>query len=75
MNIGDHVRVIKIPGGLPDDDLRTRLVFERCLGRVFPVVGLQGGLLELDVGEVMGEKPYMHSIWIEPGFVEPAAAT
>lgn len=50
--------------------MRTRPLFELCLGQTFPIVGLQGRLLELEVGEVLGQKAFMTSIWIEPEFVE-----
>jgi hypothetical protein len=45
----------------------TQGLFDACLGRVFPVAGLDKGFVELHVGEVVGEESYMHSIWIEPG--------
>jgi hypothetical protein len=70
MKIGDKVRVLKAPPILPEGELNTREVFARCVGKIFPIVGFQNNLLELEVGEVMGEPPYMHSIWIEPEFVE-----
>ncbi len=70
MQIGDKVEVLRIPANLPDGDLQTRHLFEKCVGRVFPIVGFQGDLLELEVGEVAGEQPYMHSIWIEPEHVK-----
>lgn len=70
MKIGDQVRITKIPRELPDDDLGTRQLFELCLGRVFPIVGFQGELVELDVGEVLGQPDYMHAIWIEREFVQ-----
>lgn len=73
MKIGDKVRVARLPQQLPQreaDDLRTRQIFELCVGRVFPVVGLVNGLIELEVGEVVGERAYMHSIWIEPDCVK-----
>jgi hypothetical protein len=73
MKVGDKIKVVKIPAVLPDDNMRTRLVFERCLNQVFPVVGAQGRLLELEVGRVLGEASYMHSIWIEPECVELVA--
>jgi hypothetical protein len=41
-------------------------IFARCVGRVFPIVGFNAGLIELEVGEVFDHPPYMHSIWIEP---------
>jgi hypothetical protein len=44
----------------------TQALFAACVGRVFPIAGTDNGLLELHVGEVVGEESYMHSIWIEP---------
>lgn len=70
MKIGDKVRITRVPKNLPDNDLGTKQLFELCLGRVFPIVGFQGELVELNVGEVLGEPDYMQSIWIEPEFVE-----
>lgn len=43
----------------------TQTLFEACVGRVFPIAGIDNGLLELQVGEVVDEKNYMRSIWIE----------
>lgn len=79
MKIGDKVRVIGIPEGLPDNDMQTRRIFELCLGRVFPiedikqVEGLPYDLVELLVGEVVGEADYLHSIYMEPEFLEVVA--
>lgn len=70
MKAGDQIRIIGVPPDLPDDDLGTKRLFELCLGRVFPIAGFNGELLELDVGEVLGEPSYMHTIYIEPEFVE-----
>lgn len=36
----------------------------------FPIEGFLNGQVELCVGEVLGEPDYMHSVWIEPEFVE-----
>ena len=65
MQIGDKVEVVSIPTDLPQGELQTRSLFEKCLGRVFSIVGFQGDLLELEVGAAVGEVPCMHSIWIE----------
>ncbi len=65
-----RVRVIAIPPGLPQDDLNTPELFAKCLGHSFEVVGQNGELLELAVGEVMGVEPFIHSIWIEPQYTE-----
>lgn len=73
MQVGEKVRVVRLPERLPTaggDDLETRRIFELCLGREFPIVGVLNGLIELEVGEVVGEPAYMHSIWIEPDCVE-----
>lgn len=73
MKVGDKVRVMRLPERLPPadgDDLNTRRIFELCLGRVFPVAGLSSGLIELEVGDVIGQPAYMQSIWIEPDCVE-----
>jgi hypothetical protein len=72
MKIGDNVKVVAIPGRLPGE---VRTIFELCMGREFPVFGIvpvpeiDSQLLELHVGEVVGQPDYMHSIWIEKEFV------
>ena len=49
----------------------TRELFEKCLGRSFVVAevesveGVPYPLARLDVGHVLGEEPYMHTIWVE----------
>jgi hypothetical protein len=76
MKVGDKVRVIGIPEGLPDNDIQTKQIFELCLGRIFPIEDLKQvedlpcELVELLVGEVVGEADYMHSIWVESEFLE-----
>jgi hypothetical protein len=48
----------------------TRRVFQLSLGRQFKVRARNPvGWLELHVGRVVGEKSYVHSIWIEPEYV------
>jgi drug/metabolite transporter (DMT)-like permease len=65
MKIGDQVEVVAVPGSLPAG-IGTQALFEACVGRVFPIEDVDdNGLLELHVGEVVGEESYMHSIWIE----------
>lgn len=77
MKVGDKVRVTGIPAGLPENNVETRRLFELCLGRVFEihslraVEGLPYNLIELLVGDVVGQADYMHSIYIEPEFIEP----
>ena len=73
---GDRVRVIGAPKGLRDDErMRTKTIFRRCRNRVFRVVGfysdgVHDDLIELRVGEVLGEPSYKHSIFIESNLVE-----
>jgi hypothetical protein len=67
-----RVRITTIPPGLPQDNLNTPALFEKCLGRSFEVVGRNGELLELAVGEVLGVASYLHSIWIEERYTEIA---
>jgi hypothetical protein len=39
MKIGDMVRIVRLPENLVDDEeLQPKTLFERCLGRVFPIV-------------------------------------
>jgi hypothetical protein len=71
MKIGDLVVITSIPSTLPDG-MGTRELFAKCLGRTFAIVGFQDGFVELDVGEVLGEPSYMHSIWIEPFHLAPS---
>jgi hypothetical protein len=66
----NRVRVTAIPPDLPQDDLKTPELFTKCLGHSFEVIGRNGELLELAVGEVMGIAPYLHSIWIESEYTE-----
>ena len=74
MGIGERVRVIKVPEGLQDEpELKTKMLFERCLGEIFPVMGFDGDLLALDVGEINGLAPYLETIYIEPSCVEIVA--
>jgi hypothetical protein len=64
MKIGVVV-ITGVPSALPGG-MGTRELFEKCLGRTFAIAGFENGLVELEVGEVLGEPSYMHSIWIEP---------
>ncbi len=71
MKIGDKIRVMKVPAGLRDDhDLRTRTLFDLCLGRIFPIAGIDTNRIELHVGEMLGVPAHTHSIYIEPEYVE-----
>jgi len=57
MNAGDLVRIIRVPDGVQDsDDFKTRSTLERCVGRVFPVMGSnEYGMIQIDVGELSGK--------------------
>lgn len=60
MKIGDKIRIVSLPDIVDDEELRTKALFELCLGRVFPIAGIvpvkedNSQLLELEVGEVVG---------------------
>jgi hypothetical protein len=75
MKIGDNVKVVGIPGGLEGE---TKSLFHLCLGRTFPIFGIVpvpeigSELIQLEVGEIVGELACMHSIWIEKEFVTSA---
>jgi hypothetical protein len=68
MKIGDQVEIVALPASLPQG-MGTQQLFEACVGHIFPIAGIDNGLLELHVGEIVGEASYMHAIWIEPGCV------
>ena len=77
MKVGDTVRLIGIPPDVEDDqELRTRTLFENCLGKTFPIIaletvdGLPHQLIRLDVGHILGEPTYNQTIWVEPGYLE-----
>ena len=74
--IGDFITIVKIPPGLKNDsEMKTKMVFELCLGKTYAIRGFdQFGHLEIDVGKDVDEivGGYMNTIWIEPEFVIPA---
>ena len=77
MKIGDRVKLIGIPPNTRDeDDLLTRTVFEKCLGRTFSIADLETvegppyQLVELNVGEIPGVPGTMHTIWVEPEYLQ-----
>ena len=78
MRVGDTVKVIGVPTNVHnDDEFRTRIWFEKCLGKTFTVAGLEAvaglpfQLIQLDVGHVLGQPSYMHTICVEPEYLEP----
>jgi hypothetical protein len=73
---GDKVKCVGIPPKVHDNDgLQTRSLFETCVGKVFRVEGLDHSLARLDVGHVVWKKPWEHTIWVEPEFLELAQKT
>ena len=74
---GDWVRIIEIPPNLADDeDMKTRTLFQMCVGKIFRVEDVEQTegplLLELHVGRMLGRENYTEVIWIEPEYVERA---
>ena len=55
MKIGDKVRVMKAPDSLPPDNKQLLTLFRGCIGKTFPIVKFDDGLVELHVGEVFGK--------------------
>ena len=70
MNIGDKVRDLRAPDGLPPDNKQLQTLFRGCVGKTFPIVKLDDGLVELHVGEVFGKPADYHQIWLEPSQVK-----
>ena len=77
MRIGDKVKLIGIPPDVRDqDDMPTRTLFERCVGRVFEVADLETvegvpyQLAKLNVGHVLGQPEHMQEIWVEPQYLQ-----
>lgn len=75
MKIGDSIRVVGVPGGLEGETSHcSGFVLDVCslIFGIVPVPEINSELLELHVGDVVGEPDYMHSIWIEKAFVTTA---
>ena len=84
IQIGNRVRLVRVPPdieSMPDesDELHTKDVFRRCLGRVFRVrgIGTNGpnkdtGHVELWVrnGDDCDDMVVADAIWVEPECVE-----
>jgi hypothetical protein len=54
MKIGDKVRVVKVPDGVPPDNAQLITLFRGCVGKTFPIIKFDDGLVELHVGEAFG---------------------
>ena len=74
MNIGDKVRVLRVPDGVPPDNKQLLTLFRGCVGKTFPIVKFDGGLVELHVGEVFGKPADYHQIWLDPAQVKVVEA-
>jgi hypothetical protein len=78
MKAGETVKLIGIPPNLSDkEDMPTRTLFEKCLGKSFvveaveSVEGVPFPLTKLDVGHVIGEESWKQTIWVEPEYLQP----
>lgn len=76
MKAGEVVKLTGVPPNLSDaEDLPTRTLFEKCVGQMFiisdveSVEGMPTPLARLDVGGVMGQEPWKHTIWVEPEYL------
>ena len=77
MKPGDTAKLIGIPPNIRDnEDLQTRALFEKCLGRSFVIAavefveGVSFPLARIDVGHVIGKEPWEHTIWVEREYLE-----
>jgi hypothetical protein len=64
IEIGDWVRLVKIPPGLATMPRATQAVFRKALGKTFKVEGFNNvGLAELDLTRKVAK---FNTIWVEP---------
>jgi hypothetical protein len=77
VKLGDKVKLVGIPPDTHDDDeLQTRKLFEKCLGKIFTVNGLESveglsyQLVRLDVGHIVGRASGLETIWVEPEYLQ-----
>jgi hypothetical protein len=77
MKPGDTAKLIGIPPDAHDDnELKTRTLFEKCLGHSFVISAVESfegvpfPLARIDVGSVVGKEPWEHTIWIEREHLE-----
>jgi hypothetical protein len=71
VKIGDKVRLIGIPVGVPegDSDLPTKKTFERCLGHAFEIIGFNEiGWAEIEI--TPGTGSVGEALWVEPEFLQ-----
>jgi hypothetical protein len=74
MNIGDRVKVTKVPADLPEGNPQLATLFKGCVGKTFAIAGLDDGLLELHVGEAFGKAADFHRIWVGADHVKRVEA-
>jgi hypothetical protein len=65
--IGTFVRLMSLPDDLDQLPEESKAIFAHCLGKVFPIVGMEGELAILDVSkQVDGLFPgFEHDIRVE----------
>lgn len=64
IEIGDWVRLIKIPPALADTSRATKVAFRKALGKTFKVEGFNSvGMAELDLTQKVAK---FNTIWVEP---------
>jgi hypothetical protein len=75
MNIGDKVKVTKIPADLPAGNVQLETLFQGCLGKTFTIAAVdEDGLYELHVGEAFGKAPEHHVIWLDDDHLKRVGA-
>lgn len=77
MKVGDTAKLSGIPPDVHDgEELKTRTLFEKCLGRSFVISAVESfegvpfPLARIDVGHVIGKEPGEHTIWVEREYLE-----
>jgi hypothetical protein len=74
MKVGDKVRVMRMPDGVPPNNKQLMTLFRGCLGKDFAIAKFEDGLIVLNVGEAFGKPPEHHQIWLEPNCIRPVEA-
>ena len=77
MKAGDTAKLIGIPPNVRnDEEFETRSLFEKCVGKSFVIDAVESfngvpfPLARIDVGQVIGKQPWVHSIWVEMEYLE-----
>lgn len=65
MNVGDTVKVTKIPADLPAGNAQLETLFRGCVGKTFKISAVDDDLFELQVGEAFGKPAEYHVIWLD----------